>query len=78
MANISILIISLIIFAVSARGLGKAILSRRHHFPFLTGYSSAALQLERAYKLMAYGFLTVFSFVTLSTSFYQVLMGMPF
>lgn len=78
MVSLVVLISSLLIFSFSARGLGRAVLSRQHHFPYMTPYNSAALRFERSYKILTFTFLTVFALVTLVMSFHQVLTGMPF
>lgn len=78
MASIILLISSLVAFSIVARLFGKEILSKRHHFPFRTGYSYGALKLERNYKLTAYGIMLALLFYSLVMGFIEVLSGDPF
>ena len=75
MGSLIIFFLALIAFSVSSRGLLSAVTENVNLLRFTEGYSHQALKISKYYKVVAWGFLTLFLFATAVQTFLTVFLS---
>ncbi len=69
----TVFILSVLVFGLSSRGLMSAVRENVDLQALMSGYSRQAVRIAKAYKLTAWGVLTLFLLVTMMGSLIEVL-----